>query len=206
MKHLSWIVLVFSAVGCSSPPNPTGTGGTGGLPPDMDGGVAKLCSSDAQCPSGERCQLPTAFQCPPNAFCNPLGICVPATDAAAPSDGGQCVAHEGEHCGGFIQNPCICAPGLQCVLSSIPDVGGTCKPLTCVQNALCIQGSSWDPKLCRCVPNADAGAPECTTASDCQGVLPQLCMQCPATDATQPVTACAHWECIGGKCVTKICG
>jgi Chaperone of endosialidase len=44
----------------------------------------------------------------------------------------------------------------------------------------------------------DAGG--CQQASDCRGVLPQICQMC--ADGS---TGCAHWECRAGMCVTAYC-
>jgi hypothetical protein len=208
-RLLGSIGMVLLGTGCSGAPGIGGSGGAGGTGgTGLDAGVLPgLCANDAQCPAGETCELPPNFHCPAGALCAPVGICRKPVDAGLP---GICVSDEGGHCGGFVVNPCICAPGLLCVLSSTPDVGGTCKrPVkpdagVCVQNVLCIQGSAWDPTLCRCVPQNDGG-PQCTTAADCHGILPQICMQCPQPAGGTATAACAHWVCRAGQCVTAIC-
>jgi hypothetical protein len=91
----------------------------------------------------------------------------------------QCVAQEGQRCGGNTTHACTCAAGLHCVSDSnlpVGDVGGTC------------------------VRNESGGGNECSAASDCQGPLPQLCEVCASGK-----TACAHWVCQGGACETSIC-
>ena len=47
--------------------------------------------------------------------------------------------------------------------------------------------------------SCNVGEP-CSSASDCTGVLPALCMQCGGGG-----TACAHWACEWGVCVDRIC-
>jgi hypothetical protein len=50
-------------------------------------------------------------------------------------------------------------------------------------------------------PDGGASSNACVTASDCQGILPQYCMQCSADDSW----SCVHWECIDNACVSAIC-
>src|SRR5690349_19065297 len=45
--------------------------------------------------------------------------------------------------------------------SSPPPVGGTGGTGGCVQNVLCVRGDHFDPVLCRCVPDQDAGGVQC---------------------------------------------
>jgi hypothetical protein len=111
--------------------------------------------------------------------------CVPQADAGTCVQNVLCIR-------GSAWDPALC----RCVPQA--DAG------TCVQNVLCIQGSAWDPTLCRCVPQADAGS-GCTTASDCHGILPQICEVCPAQNGGASTTACAHFACENGECVTRIC-
>jgi hypothetical protein len=83
-------------------------------------------------------------------------------DGADPSDsGGPCVSPAGGPCGGFTQAPCVCAPGLACQTNRIPDIPGVCvapADAACIDNVLCIMGDHFDPVLCKCVPDVEAGA------------------------------------------------
>ena len=94
----------------------------------------------------------------------------------------------------------ICPNGTPPVVSCQPDPAGACHwkvepcPI-CVQTVLCIQGSHFDPVLCKCVPG-DA----CTTAADCQGALAQFCEIC--ADGS---TACNHWTCVNRVCQPATC-
>ncbi len=79
----------------------------------------------------------------------------------------------------------------------VPNDSGGSGGAACVDNVLCIQGSHWDSVQCKCVPSA---AGSCSSSSDCRGLLPQLCQVC--ADGS---TACAHHECIAGKCEVVTC-
>jgi hypothetical protein len=82
-----------------------------------DAGATKdACVDNVLCKIGEHWDS-SACACVPNG-----------TDAGSTSDAGRCVSGLGGHCGGFVANPCVCAAGLKCRLSPIPDVGGTCGP------------------------------------------------------------------------------
>ncbi len=148
-----------------------------------------------------------------------------ANPGSSTADAAACVSGPGGACGGNILGACTCAAGLTCTGSGglpVGDVGGTCQPgacvdnvlciqgthwdstacrcvpdRTCVDNVLCVRGSHWDPAACRCVPNRPGA---CTTAADCSGILPTLCMQCAGG-----TTGCAHWACVSGRCETAYC-
>jgi hypothetical protein len=47
---------------------------------------------------------------------------------------------------------------------------------------------------------ASSGAP-CTTATDCHGALPQICV---APSPGDPAGGCAHWACVDGHCTIQI--
>jgi hypothetical protein len=51
---------------------------------------------------------------------------------------------------------------------------------------------------------AEAAVPSgvpCTTATDCHGALPQICV---AASPANPVGGCAHWACVDGHCEIQI--
>jgi protease stability complex PrcB-like protein/antistasin family protein len=110
--------------------------------------------------------VPDANGCP-TCQCNP-----PPTDPCATvkcaggthCDAGKCVS-DGVSCGGFAGTPC---PGMgKCVdnpndscdpAAGGADCGGICS---CIQNVLCVQGSSFDssPSVCACVPSSSGSCP-----------------------------------------------
>ena len=47
----------------------------------------------------------------------------------------------------------------------------------------------------------DGGAAPCASASDCRGMLPHLCKQCP----TGQDGGCAHWACVDKQCQMAFC-
>jgi hypothetical protein len=54
--------------------------------------------------------------------------------------------------------------------------------------------------------NALVGGPvqaaeRCTTAQQCHGPLPQICMRCSGGQF-----ACAHWACVRHACEVQMCG
>jgi hypothetical protein len=152
-----------------------------------------------------------------------------------------CVSQEDGPCGGFTQNPCVCATGLVCKPNPIPDIPGTCEPnrccpvgwdmykcneengttglnchnpkLACASSLVCgagcdfevtgrcpvcdplvcPAGEHWDSTQCKCVPG-------CSTAADCSGPLPDLCMVCDGGG-----NGCAHWACVAGACQVAYC-
>ncbi|MDB4987234.1 MAG: hypothetical protein JWN04_2412, partial [Myxococcaceae bacterium] len=104
------------------------------------------CASSALCGGG--CDLQVSGRC--SAVEGGKASC-------GHPDAGNCVSSAGGPCGGNTRQACSCAAGLTCVPEAgLPpeDVGGTCEPRACVQNVLCVKGSHFDPKLCRCVPDA----------------------------------------------------
>ena len=48
---------------------------------------------------------------------------------------------------------------------------------------------------------AQAAGARCNTASQCHGILPQICERC-----SNGHTVCAHHACVHHKCVVQICG
>jgi hypothetical protein len=60
----------------------------------------------------------------------------------------------GQKCGGNVANPKSCPSGYDCIVSSsTPDLPGTCKKHSCVQNEICAINSHFDTTKCACVPN-----------------------------------------------------
>jgi hypothetical protein len=117
-----------------------------------------------------------------------------------------CISTQGGPCGGFVANPCTCAPGLTCVSSNVPDVAGTCEP----QPGCCPSG--WN--LYSCVDasgqaglnchNPALGCPSSTVCgggcdSQVNGTCP-VCdpIPCPSGE-TFDSTLCA---CVQGACKT----
>jgi len=122
----------------------------------------------------------------------------PGGQGGAPSDGsvlidGRCISGEGGPCGGFIANPCTCQSGLACVLSGIPDTGGTCrKPDSgtgdagqrvcisacdrCVGGVCCGAGCCGHGEWCdesSSIPTCRCGAnPACVMPNTCEGIGP----------------------------------
>ena len=92
----------------------------------------------------------------------------------------------------------------------------------CVENVLCVRGDHWDPTLCRCVPNADAGvdagADACVDIALCirgDHWDPALCRCVPDQDASPLADACVetrlclsgyHWDPIACRCVPATAG
>jgi hypothetical protein len=166
------------------------------------------CASSLTCGGGcdfevvGRCPVCDPLVCPTGqTFDRTLCRCVPS-----PVDAGTVQA---------CTNDAQCPPDQQCVLSKIPHCPpnalcrplGTCQPKAdagrCIQNVLCIQGTQWDPALCRCVPVPKSGSGQaCTAASDCTGLLPDICGQCPAGSGGN---GCAHWVCTSGTCGIALC-
>jgi hypothetical protein len=130
-------------------------------------------------------------------------------------------AQLGESCGGFVANPRHCAPGLTCQGNRIPDLPGTCvvdaasNPCeaaggSCVAlyPGACNTGNIGDARKYSCGAGLGiecclpppASQPECVTANDCPGFLPQFCKVC--SDGT---SQCAHWTCDAGKCAVATC-
>jgi hypothetical protein len=44
-------------------------------------------------------------------------------------------------------------------------------------------------------------AQRCSTARQCHGALPQICMRC-----SNGGSACAHWACVRHTCEVQLCG
>lgn len=113
----------------------------------------------------------------------------------------------GEGCDQVVSGRCECIQNVLCVRGSHFD-RTLCKCVpddttsTCVQNVLCIRGAHFDRTQCKCVPDetGDAGTAACNTATDCRGLLPAICEQCPGDN-----TACAHFACVAGQCQIAIC-
>ena len=74
-----------------------------------------------------------------------------------------------------------------------------CVANACVETVHCILGDHWDSTQCKCVPTPPP-PPECATATDCHGLLPNLCQFCPGGGIK-----CAHWDCDASQCVSAIC-
>ena len=162
---------------CNPPPTPTSCDPSK-CPAPAPGAPNYVCP-DGRTIAGPACVTQVSgtcgwvfISCPPQCVQNVLCIkgdhwdrqlckCVP--DA--------CVSQEGGPCGGFVAHPCTCAPGLECVSSGIPDVGGTCK--------------------------ASGG---CATASDCKGPLPQLCEKCQDGTSVCAHWICAAGRCETALC------
>jgi hypothetical protein len=49
-------------------------------------------------------------------------------------------------------------------------------------------------------PAHAAKGKSCSTASQCHGILPQLCIKC-----KNGGEGCAHWACVHHKCVVRYC-
>jgi hypothetical protein len=156
MKIVTRIVVIgvvgALSAGCSAGPSPESAESTGSA------SAARHIGGDAGCagvgsvfcingghwdPQQCRCVPPDAG-CVDNILCilgthwdASLCKCVPDAKPAA-----ACVSQEDGPCGGFIINPCTCAPGLTCVPNKIADLPGTCQPARC-----CPAG--WDMYACR---------------------------------------------------------
>jgi hypothetical protein len=90
-----------------------------------------------------------------------------------------------------------CAPGTRLVgCQCVP-----AEPQPCELFAACRTGTHQDG--CQCVPDDPPPAPvdACTTAADCTGILPHLCVLC----AVGMTGGCAHYACEQGACVVRTC-
>ncbi|MBI5003610.1 peptidoglycan-binding protein [Candidatus Kaiserbacteria bacterium] len=91
------------------------------------------------------------------------------------------VVGAGQHCGGFINNTPVCASGLRCQLSNIPDTGGTCvtdstnPPVACTADAMMCPDGSYVGRT----------GPNCTFA--CSGTNSDTT----STNPSVPYNACA---------------
>ncbi len=126
------------------------------------GGTASLepSGSEATGETTEAIVLP-----PPDAACEPVlpcpidevwdeaaCICRPHVDGGPACGPSTCGA--GETCCDFPGPAGLCEP--RCIVGHVcPDIA--CRPprpdAGCVDNVLCIEGTSWEPALCRCVPD-----------------------------------------------------
>lgn len=168
----------------ASPPGDSGAcvSGTGGP-----------CGGFTQTP----CSCAPGNTCEPNRIPDIPGTCVVVADAAC-VDNVLCIA--GDHWDPVL---CTCVPDSDAspaTDAASPTDAGAASDAACVDNVLCILGDHWDPALCKCVPTTrDAG--ECTTAADCHGALPQLCV----ASCDGGPGRCAHFVCKNGACETAIC-
>jgi hypothetical protein len=172
-------------------------------PPPFDSG---RCASSAGGPCGGFAQAPctcaAGLVCQPNGIPDVPGTCAPPADAGQDAgcvDNVLCVL--GDH---WDPVHCKCVPdsdaGGSAEGGTVVDAGGPKPDAACVDNDLCIVGDHWNPVQCKCVPDAtEAGG--CTTAAECRGALPQICL---ASCDSGP-GACAHFVCKGGLCETVIC-
>jgi hypothetical protein len=74
------------------------------------------------------------------------------------------------------------------------DASCTCAP-TADEHERCRHGERWDHGRCERRPK-----PECVTAADCSGPLPQLCEVC-----ADGGDGCAHFACVDGDCEIAFC-
>jgi hypothetical protein len=153
--------------------------------PDLFAPVCASLSGAAQQTYGNRCELRSATIAAAGA--------TSAAKSSVESDG-ECVPDaSGPSCGGIAGIPC---PGMgRCVDDPTDncdpnnggaDCGGICS---CIENALCVQGSHFDsdPNVCACVPDAvgvpcgsrtcDAGQICCSASCGICGVKGGLCPQ-----------------------------
>jgi hypothetical protein len=87
-----------------------------------------------------------------------------------------------------------CAPGC-----TDPPPPPACNPASASPEAQCPP----DEDCCngKCQPDGEAcAAPQCVTATDCTGALPQLCEIC-----GNGQSECAHFECVAGTCEVVVC-
>jgi hypothetical protein len=79
----------------------------------------------------EALAVAAARVCVQNVLCIQGDAWDPVRCRCVPNVPKQCVSQEDGPCGGFTQNPCICASELRCVPNRIPDIPGTCEPARC---------------------------------------------------------------------------
>jgi hypothetical protein len=145
--------------------------------------------------------------CPPNEKCCNGGCVIDTALCVAPPP--QCVADSDCPQPGA---PCqICADGSTACPKAVCDQG-QCKVIfnQCPPPKACNPASANPVNQCGpheaccngvCQPDGElCKAPQCASAADCKGPLPQLCEVC-----ANGKSECAHWECVAGACVTAIC-
>ena len=184
------------------------------------------------CPSSNDASTDANNDGPPK-----LDLSTPSPDAGlgcCPAGFDLYACHEASGAAGFAcHNPALgCASSLTCGQGCDPQVSGRCQ---CVQTEVCIVGYHFDPTLCKCVPNEDAGTvppadakPACIDNVLCiQGdhfdtaicgcvpdKSPNTCNN--ATDCIGALpalcqlcadggTGCAHFTCVAGQCQVAYC-
>jgi hypothetical protein len=153
-------------------------------------GAVAACSSAPADPNASRVESSSQAL----TICNcPLLMGDASCTCESTPDAGRCISEPGGPCGGFTQDPCSCAPGSKCIPNRIPDIPGRCAVCDPIK---CPTGETWDRALCECVPTA----PECVTAADCHGALPDLCKVCPNGG-----DGCAHFACVDHQCEIAFC-
>jgi len=148
-----------------------------------------MCTSDANCPSGEFCDERTG-QCIPSQTCN---------DGQACPDGMVCDPARGTCIPTTCDQNTDCPTGFFCDLSN-----GLCVPsMTCQTDEDCkvLPGDLiCDPDRHTCTPRDPGPGPDCTTNADCP--TGQTCCngECKAPPPPGPGTCTYDGECGGGDC------
>ncbi len=186
--------------GCAQGAACTGNSSCGSASPN--GGCSSSCACDA---TGH---LQCTTSCPPavDAGCVQNVLCIQGdhwdrSQCRCVPD--ACVSQAGGPCGGFITNPCQCAPGLVCALSGIPDVGGTCQAQSC-----CPVG--WALYSCTDVDGGSGQschnpALQCASSSTCGGGCDrQVTGRCPACDPI-PCPSGETFDPKACKCIAPSC-
>jgi hypothetical protein len=174
-RNLARVLAASFLVACAAETGPQAIDATSSpLVIAGSAGPAPACVQNVLCIQGTKWD-PTACQCVPTG----------------------CVSSAGGPCGGFTRHPCQCAPELVCVHRHfLPDFPGRCEARRhpVCDPIPCPSGEMFDSTACKCV------APECETADDCTGALPQFCQVCADGNAV-----CAHWSCQSGQCSVAAC-
>jgi hypothetical protein len=146
-------------------------------PPDAEADVeAPDAEADVEAPDAE----PPPVDASPDVFCVDNVLCI-----------------RGDH---WDPTLCKCVPDADVdAAGPTPDAAATqTDAATCYELSYCVMTDHWDPAQCKCVPNNV----QCTSPSECHGLLPQYCVaSCP----NGAPGACAHWACVNGTCVTETC-
>jgi hypothetical protein len=176
--------------GCVQAGTPS-SGGTGGA-----SGPTAICNCPA-CPNGTSCSPCT---CSSSGSATDGGT-VPMDPCSTHADQTSCQGDGADQCT-WIALGLSCQAGATCPSGVCQQSGGGCI----CECPACLAGQSCPPCSCSCGSAGSTCIPPlppaaCSTAADCHGALPALCMVC-----ANGGNGCAHFVCDQGQCQVAYCG